>query len=267
VHAPAPGSFSFEPLFLVLAAVAAAIYLRAARRETPPWWRIALFATGLLLVAVSLDSPLETIAAHYLVLFHLLQNAFVADWAPPLLILGLLPAWRVRLAARGGRMFAVATRPVVSLPLWLAAWYGIHLPAFYEVALRHPVLLNVEHLILLLAGLLFWWPVFEPEPRRLSTPATLAYLGAAFGLSAFLSLVFIFDTRPLYHFYAQAPRLWGFSAVRDQNLGGVLMQSEQTIVFFAALAWFFLRLFDEEDEAQRARERVASPRLQGGIDG
>jgi cytochrome c oxidase assembly factor CtaG len=267
VHPPAPGSFSFEPLFLVLAVAAGWLYVCEARREPTPWWRITLFFTGLVLVAASLNTPLETIAAHYLVLFHLLQNALVADWAPPLLILGLPPPWRLRLAARAGGWFRAATRPVVSLPLWLVTWYGIHLPAFYEVALRHPVLLNVEHLILLAAGLLFWWPVFEPDPRRLSTPATLAYLGAAFGLSAFLSLVFIFDTRPLYSFYAHAPRLWGFSAVRDQNLGGVLMQSEQTLVFFAALAWFFLRLFDEEDEAQRAREQLTAPRLEGGLDG
>ena len=89
---PAPSSFTFEPLILALAVAAAVLYFRAARAEQPPLWRIVLFSAGLLLIAGALNSPLETIAANYLLLFHLLQNVMIADWAPPLLILGLTPA-------------------------------------------------------------------------------------------------------------------------------------------------------------------------------
>jgi hypothetical protein len=45
------------------------------------------------------------------------------------------------------------------------------------------------------------------------------------------------------------------SATTDQNLGGILMNVEQLVVFFAALSYFLLRLLSEEDEAQRALER------------
>ena len=69
---PAPSSFTFEPLFLALVVVAAALYARAARAKRPPAWRITLFSLGLLLIAGALNSPLETIAANYLLLFHLL---------------------------------------------------------------------------------------------------------------------------------------------------------------------------------------------------
>jgi cytochrome c oxidase assembly factor CtaG len=61
---PEPYSWTFEPLFLALAVVAAVLYWRAARRERPPWWRVASFGIGLALVAGALNSPLETIAAH-----------------------------------------------------------------------------------------------------------------------------------------------------------------------------------------------------------
>ncbi|MFN2467344.1 MAG: cytochrome c oxidase assembly protein [Gaiellaceae bacterium] len=252
---PAPSEFTFEPLFLVLALAAALLYGRAARRERPPAYRIALFGLGVALVAGALNSPLETLAAHYLLLFHLLQNVIVADWAPPLLILGLTPAMRAALRRRGGRALELLTRPRVALPVWLAGWYGIHLAAVYDFALENSWALNVEHGLLLALGLVFWWPVFEPEPRRLSTPFALGYLFAAFALSAFLGLALMFSSTPFYDFYAEAPRLWGLSPVKDQNLGGILMNAEQTIVFFVALAWFVLRLFDEEDEAQRTRER------------
>jgi putative membrane protein len=252
---PASTSFSFEPLFIVLSAVALYGYVRLARTvERPSAFRATLFGLGLLLVAVPLNSPLETIAIHYLLLVHLLQNVMIADWAPPLLVLGLTPAMRAAVAGRGGRWLAFVTRPRVALPFWLAVWYGVHLPFFYDSALRHPWLLNVEHLLLLAAGLVFWWPVFAELPQRLSSALKLVYLGAAYVGSAFLSLALIFSASAFYGFYEEAPRLWGLSAEKDQNLGGILMNGEQMIVFFAALSYFLMRLLSEEEEAQRALE-------------
>ena len=77
-------------------------------------------------------------------LFHLLQNVIISDWAPPLLILGLTPAMRAALAQRGGRPFAFLTRPTIALPIWLVGWYVVHLGGVYDAALRSPLLLNVS---------------------------------------------------------------------------------------------------------------------------
>jgi cytochrome c oxidase assembly factor CtaG len=242
---PSATSFSFEPLFLVLSVAAGALYARAARRDPPGSARAAAFGTGLFLVAASLDSPLETIAAHYLLLVHLLQNALIADLAPPLLILGLTRGMQQAIARRGGRPFALVVRARVTLPLWLLAWYGTHAGPFYEWALRTGWGLNVEHAILIAAGLLFWWPLLT---RRLSNAVALAYLGIGFAGSVFLGLAYIFSTSPFYGFYERAPRLWGLSPVRDQNLGGVLMNAEQTAVFLVAIGWFVWQLLEEEHE-------------------
>lgn len=252
---PDPYSFSFEPLFLVLGTLAVVLYARAAHRRPTGTLRMTLFSLGIALVAIPVNSPLETLGAHYLLLVHLLQNVMIADWAPPLLILGLTPAMRRALAARCGRIFELATRPRVALPLWLLVWYAVHLGTVYDFALDNPWALNLEHLLLLVAGLLFWWPVFEPEPRRLSTPFALGYLFAAFAAASFLGLALIFSSSPFYDFYAEAPRLWGLSAAKDQNWGGILMNAEQTTVFFAALAWFVFRLFEEEEETQRVLDQ------------
>jgi putative membrane protein len=245
VTAPAASSFSFEPLFLVLVAAAAVAYVRAMRGRLRTW-RTAAFAVGLLLVLVPLNSPLETIAAHYLLLAHLFQNAAIADWAPPLLVIGLPPDLRAAIARLGGSWLAWLTRPKVALPVWLAAWYGVHLPVAYDFALRHGWPLNLEHLILLAAGLVFWWTILAGTPHAVSTPVALAYLGIAFASSVFLGLAFMFSNDAFYDFYIEAPRLWGLSPGKDQNLGGVLMNGEQTLVFLVALGWFFMRLLDEE---------------------
>lgn len=236
-------AFSFEPLFLALAAAAALGYVRAARHDRPPPWRIAVFATGLFLIGGSLNSPLETIASHYLLLMHLLQNGLIADVAPLLIMLGLTP----RMRASVGRLGLDRLRARWILPLWLGAWYLTHVAGFYDWALRTGWGLNVEHAILIAAGLLFWWPIVS---GRLTIATGLAYLAVAFVGSAFLGLAYIFSRSPFYAYYEHAPRLWGLSPARDQNLGGILMNAEQTIVFLLTIGWFVVRLLDEEHEEE-----------------
>jgi putative membrane protein len=247
-------SFSFEPLFLVLAVAAAALDWRAARTDRPATWRLVAFASGLFLLAASLNSPLETIASQYLLLMHLLQNGLIADLAPLLVLLGLTPQMKEAVGRRG--LNRLRTRWI--LPLWLGAWYLTHLAPFYDWALRTGWGLNIEHAILIAAGLLFWWPIVS---GRLKPPAGLAYLAIAFIGSSFLGLLYIFSSRPVYSFYEHAPRLWGLSVIRDQNLGGILMNGEQTLVFLLAIGWFVLRLLDEEhgrDEGAAAQPKALS---------
>jgi putative membrane protein len=241
-------SFSFEPAFIVLAVAAAAAYAWAARTGRPSRRRIAVFSFGLLLVAGSLNSPLETVAAKRLLLIHLLQNALIADLAPPLILLGLTPAMRDWLNAHG----LSRLRARYALPAWLLAWYGTHIAGFYEWALRTGWALNIEHALLIAGGLLFWWPLVS---GRLTPPPALAYLGAGFVASAFLGLALIFSSRPFYTFYEHTPRLWGLSPIRDQNLGGIVMNGEQTIVFLVAIGFYVWRLL-EDDELGAPSSRI-----------
>jgi putative membrane protein len=232
-----PTDFSWEPAFIVLAVVAAVAYAWS----TPPrGWRLASFAAGLFLVAAPLNSPMETIAAHRLLLIHLVQNALIADIAPLLILIGLTPAMKAWLERHGARRI----RARWAILAWLVAWYGTHLAGFYNWALDTGWALNIEHAILIAGGLLFWWPL---AAGRLEAPAALAYLGAAFVASSFLGLAFIFSSHPFYSFYERAPRLWGFSATRDQNLGGIAMNGEQTFVFLAAIGYYVSRLLTEDE--------------------
>ena len=230
-------SFTFEWFFLGAAIAAAGAYVWFARDDRPEPWRAALYALGLLLIAGSLNSPLETIAVKRLLLIHLLPNALIADIAPLLLLLGLTPKMLTALPQ---------VRARYALPAWLIAWYGTHAANFYDWALRNSWPLNIEHGLLILGGLLFWWPLVS---GRLSTPPALAYLGAGFVASSFLGLALIFSTRPLYSYYEHTQRLWGLSPTRDQNLGGILMNAEQTLVFLLAIGFYVWRLLNEEHAA------------------
>ena len=259
---PSPWSIRLEPVFIVLAVAAALVYVRAWRRAPGPWWRAGCFGAGLVLVLGALNSPIGTIAIEYLVLFHLLQNVMISDWAPPLLLIGLTPAMRSGLAARGGAAMEKITRPAITLSVWLVAWYVIHLGAVYDAAVRSTVLLAIEHAVLIAIGLLFWWPILCDVPRSLPTIGRIGYVLAAFVLSAFLGLALTFSP-PVYGYYEDLPhRLWGITARQDQNLRGILMSTEQAVVFFTAIVWLLARLLREESEAE---ERLAAQQRAAGL--
>jgi len=190
-------------------------------------------------------SPVATVAVHFLVSAHLLQNVVLAEWTPALLVLGLGP-WVAGWVARSS-VARTLTRPLVALPLWLATYAVWHIPFAYEAALDNRFLLDLEHLSYVAVGLCLWWPVFQDEPWQLPSGGKAAYLFAAFVLASPLGLLFALLPSPLYDAYVQAPRLWGLEPLEDQQIGGTLMAVSEAIVFFGLLAYFFVRFMAEED--------------------
>lgn len=192
---------------------------------------------ALALVVAAFVTKLELFANHTFLWAHLLQNVVLAEWAPALLVLAVPSA----LAAR------VSIRPLVALPLWLVTYFAWHLPWVYDFALRHPhSLLHVEHVTYLIAGFCLWWPVVH---GRHSAGVKAAYLFGAFVLASPLGLVLALFPRPIYSFYAHAPRTWGPPPETDQQIAGVTMAAEEAVVFFAAFAFYLARFLREEQGA------------------
>lgn len=243
-----PDAWSRNPEALVPVALAV-LYLVGTRGERQIL-RTTSFLAGCLLLAGALVTPLDTLAREYLVWAHLLQNVVLAEWAPLLLVLGIPPLLAQRLTRP--RLVRALTLPYVALPVWVGTYLVWHVPALYDLALRHPSsLLAVEHATYVASGLLFWWCVWQDEPHRLSSGARAGYVFAAFVLSAPLGLVLALVPRPLYDFYAAAPeRVWGLSRLEDQQLGGMTMAVEQSLVFFAVCAFWFLRFLAEQERLE-----------------
>jgi putative membrane protein len=212
--------------------------------------RSLAFAGGCAILAAALVTPLDTLAREYLVWAHFLQNVVLAEWAPLLLVLGVPPAVAARIA--GLPVVALITRPVVALPLWIGTYVAWHVPVLYDAALRHPsTLLPLEHATYVFSGLAFWWCVWQELPQRLGSGGRAGYVFAAFVLSAPLGLVLALVPEPLYDFYAHAPeRVWGLDRLEDQQLGGMTMAAEQSVVFFAAFAYWFLRFLSEQEHLE-----------------
>jgi cytochrome c oxidase assembly factor CtaG len=242
------GAWSWNPESL-LGVGLAAVYVASLRRTPAAGWRIACFLAGCALIVVVFVTPWDTVAVDYLLWVHLLQNVVLAEWAPLLLVLGLQPALAER--ASGNGPVRVLTHPLVSLPVWVGAYALWHVPLLYDAALdRQGALLALEHLTYLVTGALMWWCVWQDAPHRLSAGARAAYVLAGFVLSAPLGLVLALVPEPIYDAYADAPeRLWGLSRLTDQQLGGMTMAAEQSVVFFAVGAFWFLRFLAEQERA------------------
>jgi cytochrome c oxidase assembly factor CtaG len=227
-------------------------YVVLTRRDRPSRPQTVAAAAGLLLIFLAFFTGLQPLALHTFLWAHLLQNVVLAEWAPLLFVLAV-PA---TLAARA-RDF-VLFRPFVALPVWIGTYLVWHLPWVYDFALRHPhSVLHVEHLMYLAAGIAVWWPVVH---GRFSAGAKAAYLFAAFVLASPLGLLLALIPRPVYSFYAHAPRTWGPGPLVDQEIAGVTMAVEQAIVFFAVFTYFLLR-FLRDEEAEGAFDNLPAPSL------
>ncbi len=240
-----PYSWAWNPEAIVLVLLGGG-YVLLARRYGAERWRIACFVAGLAMLLAATVSPLHTLALHYLLSAHLLQNVILAEWAPALCVLGFPAA--IGAAAVRARALAFITHPLVALPVWLGSYFAWHLPAAYDAALRHPhSLLHLEHLCYFVTGCALWWPVLHSHPALRSSGAKAGYLFAAFALASPLGLLLALLPNAVYRFYVHAPDLWGLSALTDQQIAGVTMASEQAVVFFAAFLVFFLRFMAEEE--------------------
>jgi cytochrome c oxidase assembly factor CtaG len=244
-----PYRWSWDADALVVIPGIAAAYLIALTRFPAPRWRIASLLTGCALMLAVQIGPLDTLALHYLLVMHLLQNVVLAEWGPLLVVLGLTPRMAVELERIPGAR--ALTQPLVALPVWLITYFAWHLPWAYDAALRHQwTILHAEHACYFAAGCLLWWPVIH---GRHASGTKALYLFGAFVLASPLGLLLALLPSAVYDFYEHVPRLWGLSALSDQQLAGVTMASEQAVVFFAAFAYYLRRFFREEASSDAFR--------------
>ncbi|MEX0993575.1 MAG: cytochrome c oxidase assembly protein [Solirubrobacterales bacterium] len=226
-------------------------------------WRAVSFAAGLLVIAAALLSPIDYLAEHRLFSVHMVQHLMLVDVASILLLLGLnraimRPAVR-RLQPVERRLGWVA-HPATALVALVAVLWAWHVPALYDLALRHAWAHSLEHLTFMTAGLAFWWYLIEPVParHRLSGPGSVAYIGAAKMLLGVLGVALAFATTVWYSPYEHVPRAWGLSPLTDQNIGGVLMMIEQSVVLIVFFAIMFIRMLERSEQAQQREERYGA---------
>lgn len=226
------------------------------------------FSLGLLALYLSEGTPLHLLGENYLVSVHMLQHVTIALIVAPLLLLGT-PGWMARPLLRLGSAARGLTRPVFTFFLFNLVYFVWHLPPLLEAAWRYHALHFVQHVTILVAGVLMWWPILSPlrELPRLSEPAQLLYISLMTAAHMALYGPFTITDRVLYPWYAKAPRIWGISPLTDQQIGALVMNVVNLISLGIALTVVFFRWAGREQAGDRsfgelAEAEVPAPPLQ-----
>jgi putative membrane protein len=257
-----------DPAVLAPLALLVVIYVRRfreVRREDGPrgatGWHALAFAGAMLALLGALVTPLDGLGEEYLFSAHMLQHVLLGDIAPLLLLLSLS---RVMLRPVTRRLMGIEralgplASPVTAIVIWLGTMYLWHIPSLYDAAIEHPLVHALEHFSFFAAGIALWWPLVQPIPMRraLTGLQPLGYIAAAKGGLAALGLFLAWTSTAHYPFYESVPRIWGLSAVEDQNVAGVIMMVEQSMTLVLVMVWVFVRMLSRSEEEERRRERL-----------
>jgi cytochrome c oxidase assembly factor CtaG len=128
-------------------------------------------------------------------------------------------------------------------------------PKYYELTLNNQLIHILEHASFFAAAALTWWPICSPLDELPAQPPGIQVIYLFFQTfpATILGAILTFAENPIYPHYARAQRLWGLSAVSDQQLAGLLMWIPGSLVFFGVLTAIFIRWLSREDPDPRLR--------------
>lgn len=268
---------AFDPVLTASLLLACGLYVRAlhvlrgrrlhvSRLQQACWW------FGIALLAIGLMGPPDAYD-HRLLSAHMAQHQLIGDLSAPFLLAGMrsplllfyLPRSLLVLLARQRWLrgaFRFLRGPLVALPLYVLTVYAWHDAILFEGALRHPLLHAFQHECFLAVNLLLWWPVLEPQRRRMGGQLwKIGYIFAARMSTMFLGMVFLFAKGVLYAgVYGHGPRE-GITAFSDQQTAGGMMMTLDIIIMAITTCWFFWLASNEHDASGAPRsERLAEGR-------
>ncbi len=188
--------------------------------------QIIAFFSAIVIMALVLLTPIDTIARTQLFSVHMAQLVLLTTLCAPLILFStpasllrpfvLLPVIRP--------IVQLFTRPLVASVLFNLLFLFWHVPKILHFAIGNNVLYHVQVLSIFIAALLNWWPLLGSvrELRPMSYPLQMLYAffdGQPVDIFAF---ILVFTGVTIYTFYAIPPQL-GLSTFADQAVGGALL--------------------------------------------
>lgn len=214
------------------------------------------FLAGLLVLAVAVSWPIDTIGDGYLFSIHMVQYLVISLVAAPLLIAGM-PGWLLVALTDPVRPLArVVTRPIVALGLFNAVLVLSHWPALVDVYLRVDAVHFGMHVLWVTAALIFWMPILNRAPDRfakLGPPLQMGYLFLSSIIPTVPASFLTWAETPLFDEYTRAPRLWGVTPVQDLQAAGAVMKLAGGLVLWGMIVVIFFRWAKTQQDAPPRR--------------
>ena len=293
---PGLGSWSLDPVLVVLIAVAA-LYSVGERRTSygvrgrrAQRWRALGFYGALVVLALAIDSPLEAYSER-LFWVHMVQHVLLLTVVAPLIVLARpwTPLWRGlplgarrSLARAPGRSRALGglgafgrrlARPVPTFVFFSVVLLGWHVPALFDATLRSLPLHALEHTLFLLAAVLLFKQVIDSRPLRssLGDAQRALYVTGALLVTWVLAIALAIAPHPLYPYYAhEVSRPGGLPALTDQQIAAGIMWVPGSITLVVIIFVFINRWLapadgrsEQRPAAARGTSRLATDHVRG----
>jgi cytochrome c oxidase assembly factor CtaG len=262
-------SWTFAPIVLVSLTAYAVVYTLRWRRSREQggaraagYGRLTLWWLGILGLFLALVSPLDRLGEQFATA-HMIQHLLLADIVPIAFTLALTK-WILRPVTRQihgiERAAGPFGHPAFGVVAYVAAMWIWHVPALYNAALEHGAVHTLEHLSFAAAGLLYWWHLLSPirSRMRLSGLGPILYMASTKILVGFLGILLAFAPTLLYDYYDVTGTRWGLTPHEDQQVAGLVMALEQSLVMGVALAYLFFRMLSESEAEEQRAERYGA---------
>ena len=260
-------TWSWHPGTIILLLVMSLLYalgLWRARLRSPEDTSIkarhsAAFFLAILLAALMLLTPIDTIGRTQLFSVHMMQAIVLTTVCAPLILFAspaalLRPLTELPLLRTVVRLL---TMPLVATLIFNGAFLFWHVPKVFELAQRNPTLYQVQMLTIFLASLLNWWPLIgslREEINRMTYPIQMLYAffdGQPVDIFAF---VLVFSGVAIYRLYTIPPQL-NLTAFADQTVAGALLLIPGLVDLGVMSPLFFRWLGQVEDRTRAADQR------------
>lgn len=229
------------------------------------------FHGGLVAIFLALQTPLDVISEHVFAV-HQLQHLLLRGIAPMLLMLaapagpfiaGVPQALRRMLLAplltdkTVRAVFGFLTRPLVATLIYIGTLYVWQMPVYQNRALFDESLHYLMHVTMLLSGLLFFSPVFDPRPAPwgVSFNKRLVMLGVAIFANIPLGAIITLKATVLYTAYDQRGRWWGIVPLSDEQVGGLIIWVLASMMGLLAVLLLMGRWHQSETKLDERRRR------------
>lgn len=261
-------SFTLAPVVLVSLALYTTIYVVRWRRVRAQFGvrgarvrHLISFAAGMLTLAIALISPVDGVAEQ-LAVAHMVQHLLLIDIAPILFMASLTKLMLrplSRLLVRAQRAAGPLAHPATGVLVYCGAMIVYHVPAVYDLTLRSGLAHVIAHVALVSAGLAYWWHLLSPvrQRGRLKGLGPVVYMVSTKLVVGLLAAGIAFSPRVLWKEYEKLPEYWGLDKLTDQQIAGLLMGLEQSVVMGIALVVLLAKALGDADKADERQDLLA----------
>lgn len=222
--------------------------------------RSLYFIFAMFTLAMAYVSPIGVLSDGYLFSAHVIQHLLLLLIVPLFLLLSLSKSATESLFSHPfmNRLGYVLAVPFLGWLSGLGVMWFWHVPSFCNASTENYALGVFRDATFLLAGLVFWWPIFSPLKRyHLPSPLAMIYLFSACLGCTLLGIYITFTVISICPAFANpVDRLGimhllydqGMTPALDQRLGGLLMWVPPCSLYVCAIMVVLKRWYSEMEQ-------------------